>query len=214
MAHFDPNSKGKGYIRNSMSVNAALAYNNDEMPKSKWTKVAFLAIAEEADDEELAAKIRLLPVAILRERFLSFTAGHHTGAFFNSTGFYRFNAEFLNSHSIEELQALVNKRNEKLAKTKDARKAKAEAAKARTAQKNEVKERVAELAELLPFQTKYKTVNGLWNASPAFIEKVKAARQAAIEAKREHLREVWTKQGYAEGLAEIENDDFIARRLR
>ena len=54
-----------GYHNFSMSNNAVAAYNNDEMPRSKWTKAEILAHCGEK-----AAMLRDLTVAELRRELI------------------------------------------------------------------------------------------------------------------------------------------------
>lgn len=44
--------RGQGYIGKSMSVNDKLAYDNEEMPISKWSKKAILEHIDELLDED------------------------------------------------------------------------------------------------------------------------------------------------------------------
>ncbi len=81
----------KGYNGYSMSKRAAAAYDNDEMPLSKWTKKALLeAIERAADgcDRTPLAEVYKLKRDELRERFLVYTAWHHTSKACNITDFY------------------------------------------------------------------------------------------------------------------------------
>ena len=57
-------TKGKGYISNKMSVNASLAYDGGEMPKSKWTKKAIIEFLSE-ERPDLVEKAQQQPHYIL-----------------------------------------------------------------------------------------------------------------------------------------------------
>lgn len=80
-----------GYIGWSMSRNAAAAYADGEMPKSKWTKAAMVeAIKGCCDDNDLAydPAAERLTKAELFDRFFYCSSWHHTSRFFNETAFY------------------------------------------------------------------------------------------------------------------------------
>lgn len=76
-----------GYIGQKMSERAQTAYNNGEMPYSKWTKGVILS---ELEDRGLTAKnFKKYSADTLRNYFLYYTAWHHTGKCFNEIDFYR-----------------------------------------------------------------------------------------------------------------------------
>ena len=80
-----------GYIGYSMSRRAAEAYEDGEMPKSKWTKKAMIAAIKDAcDDLDLAydPAIEKMKKDELFHTFLYNSSWHHTGKFFNETDFY------------------------------------------------------------------------------------------------------------------------------
>lgn len=80
-----------GYIGFSMSKRAAQAYDDGEMPKSKWTKVAMVEAVRACCDENGIAydpAVERLTKAELSDRFLYRSSWHHTGRFFNETDFY------------------------------------------------------------------------------------------------------------------------------
>lgn len=84
-----------GYIGWSMSVRAAAAYDDGEMPKSKWTKSLMLAaIARCIDDndidicEDAANYLWKMTKPELFDRFFYQSSWHHTGKYFNVTDFY------------------------------------------------------------------------------------------------------------------------------
>lgn len=81
-----------GYVGSSMSVNAMLAYDEGEMPKSKWTKAAMLAAIEAYCDgfgelcyDGSAASMRKDEIF---NRFFEWKSWHHTGKYANETDFY------------------------------------------------------------------------------------------------------------------------------
>lgn len=91
-----------GYVGSSMSERAVAAYENGEMPKSKWTKAAMLTalntqLNEFEDNNQLTRQEREeLYTAITRMKkedifttFLYNSSWHHTSKFANATDFYR-----------------------------------------------------------------------------------------------------------------------------
>lgn len=82
-----------GYIGHSMSRRAAEAYEDGEMPKSKWTKKAMVAAIQSYCDEfdmsfdpDVLKGMRKDEVF---ERFFRESSWHHTSKFFNETDFYK-----------------------------------------------------------------------------------------------------------------------------
>lgn len=82
-----------GYIGYSMSRRAAEAYEDGEMPKSKWTKKAMVAAIQSYCDEfdmffdpDLLKGMHKDEVF---ERFFHESSWHHTSKFFNETDFYK-----------------------------------------------------------------------------------------------------------------------------
>ena len=74
-----------GYVGQSMSVRASLAYDAGEGPRSRWTKGEMLAAIPDA----LASQLAKHTVRTLRENVLEYAGWHHTGKYANKTGFYR-----------------------------------------------------------------------------------------------------------------------------
>lgn len=81
-----------GYVGSSMSVRAAQAYEDGEMPKSKWTKRAMVAaIRDAAYDEGLVVDLAALAKMKKEDVFSSFfynSSWHHTSKFANPTDFF------------------------------------------------------------------------------------------------------------------------------
>jgi|GEM_PF-1086748 len=90
-------SMNSGYSGWSMSVRAAQAYEDGEMPKSKWTKKAMLvAIEGYCDEFDLVFPSELLNAmrkSELFERFFELSSWHHTSKYCNETDFYSINEE-------------------------------------------------------------------------------------------------------------------------
>lgn len=97
--------RGRGYLSNrSMSVNAAIAYENGERPISKWRKDDIL----NGLGRELVAALNLdrYPAAFLKEMYLQPVAWHHTSRHYNVTDFYALRQ----TASITQEQALLASR--------------------------------------------------------------------------------------------------------
>lgn len=81
----------KGYIGASMSANARAAYEAGEMPRSKWTKAAFLgALRGYCDEMDLLydPAVESETRAALFDRFIAYSSWHHTGAYARETEFF------------------------------------------------------------------------------------------------------------------------------
>lgn len=93
-----------GYDGCRMSNNAVAAYENGEMPISKWTKNEILkGIEEKIENEELLLKcsfekLKKVPKGALQEHCLRLSSWHHTGGACRQTFFHE-----LDSDKIEEL---------------------------------------------------------------------------------------------------------------
>lgn len=67
-----------------MSVNAKLAYDNEEMPISKWSKKAILEHIDELLDEDFdSGGLEKMTKDQLISNFLINSSWHHTGALYN-----------------------------------------------------------------------------------------------------------------------------------
>lgn len=80
-----------GYSGWSMSLNAAAAYEEGEMPKSKWSKKAIIAAVKRTCDEYMLVydpDIEKMKKAELFDKFIYCSSWHHTSKFFNETDFY------------------------------------------------------------------------------------------------------------------------------
>lgn len=82
-----------GYIGHSMSRRAAEAYEDGEMPKSKWTKKAMVAAIQAYCDEfDMSFDpdvLKGMHKDEVFERFFYKSSWHHTSKFFNETDFYK-----------------------------------------------------------------------------------------------------------------------------
>lgn len=82
-----------GYIGHSMSRRAAEAYEDGEMPNSKWTKKAMVATIQSYCDEfDMSFDpdvLKGMRKDDMFERFFHKSSWHHTSKFFNETDFYK-----------------------------------------------------------------------------------------------------------------------------
>lgn len=80
----------KGYSGSSMSNRAREAYENGEMPKSKWTKSAMInALSEFCDGHNVdISAIEHMTKDQIFQRFFECSSWHHTSKFANTTYFY------------------------------------------------------------------------------------------------------------------------------
>ncbi len=101
-----------GYCGWSMSNNAVKAYEDGEMPISKWTKKEIVGRIEDVVENgeiELQCsmeKLKKLPLRILKTYCLILTSWHHTSKFYNETGFYSLNVSYIEKLTDEDLERL------------------------------------------------------------------------------------------------------------
>ena len=95
-----------GYINQSMSERAALAYQHGYKPLSKWTKADIIGNVVEsgiwAEDE-----LKKYPKQVLADMFLKYQEWHHTSKMFNQTAFFGINLNEAESHDVEALDRLL-----------------------------------------------------------------------------------------------------------
>lgn len=105
----------KGYVGSSMSVRAQGAYEDGEMPKSKWTKAAILEALEiYCNENDLHFEnVEKMTKAQPWDTFIEWKSWHHTGKFMNETDFYGLDENAVNDY----FQALTD---EQLAEKKAA----------------------------------------------------------------------------------------------
>lgn len=94
-----------GYTGYSMSNRAVEAYEDGEMPLSKWSKQL---IIDEVVEYDLFTKedLKKYTKKVLTEYFLERSSWHHTGKFCNETDFYSINSERAENGSIDDLEEL------------------------------------------------------------------------------------------------------------
>lgn len=109
--------KGDNYGRYkgwSMSNNAVAAYEDGEMPISKWSKKVIIERIEEAiDAKEIELQCSLeelkkLPLKVLRDNCLTYTSWHHTSKFFNQTNFYSLDISYIEQLTDEDVKGLLS----------------------------------------------------------------------------------------------------------
>lgn len=107
----DANSGYDGY---SMSRRAVEAYQNGEMPISKWNKTAILEAVEEIDPSK-AKMLKNVPLAVLKDKVLVNTSWHHTSAKFNKTDFYSIDEDIIDELTEAEIEKWQTKTEAKKA---------------------------------------------------------------------------------------------------
>lgn len=95
-----------GYHNFSMSNNAVAAYENGEMPLSKWSKKAILAAVRDAAPDALPLLSRC-PLAVLRAHCLRRSSWHHTSSRYNKTDFFSLDDMILDDLSAETVESWI-----------------------------------------------------------------------------------------------------------
>ena len=114
-----------GYCGWSMSNNAVDAYDNGEMPLSKWNKEAIINRIEEWIDEEdiklqcSLDEIKKLSLGVLKEYFLEYSSWHHTGKYYQETKFYSLDECYIETLTDEDLQWLASNYKERQRKLRE-----------------------------------------------------------------------------------------------
>lgn len=94
-----------GYSGYSMSNRAVDAYEDGEMPLSKWTKK--MIINEVVEHEHFTEEeLKKYPKKVLAEYFLFESSWHHTSSYCNKTYFYSIDEYIAEEGSIEELKKI------------------------------------------------------------------------------------------------------------
>lgn len=104
--------RGKGYIGQSMSVNAHNAYLEGEKPISKWSKKEIIETAEYELDDDKFKELGLdrLTKGELQDLILQKTGWHHTGAHYNKTDFYGLNIDKLKQITKGDIDRIISNR--------------------------------------------------------------------------------------------------------
>ncbi len=95
-----------GYDGYSMSVRAVEAYENGEMPLSKWRKTDILNRIAEIYPEK-AEKLKKVKASVLKERFLTYSSWHHTSSHFNKTDFYRVDMSYAERITDKDIDKML-----------------------------------------------------------------------------------------------------------
>ena len=101
---FNMNSGYNGY---RMSNRAVQAYEDGEMPLSKWTKQRIIDAVVEYDhftEEEL----RKFSKAVLKDYFLKYSSWHHTSQYCNETYFYEVDEEKAENGNMSDLETTAS----------------------------------------------------------------------------------------------------------
>ena len=99
--------RGRGCLSDrSMSVNAALAYENGERPISKWYKCGVLGGS--GRDLVVALNLDRYSVVFLKEMFLEPVAWHHTSRRYNVTDLYALRGDCFHLSRAKSRLLLVN----------------------------------------------------------------------------------------------------------
>lgn len=134
-----------GYRGHSMSNRAARAYNNDEMPISKWTKKVLLEeLAEVAYDNDIDfenVNLNRLTLKELQTAFLENSSWHHTGALYSATKFYSIAEDAASKMNKEYVERIIAARPKKAPKSAEE--------KAAEEKKKEVKSQATEVYDKL-----------------------------------------------------------------
>ena len=90
-----------GYNGKSMSNNAVAAYENGEMPRSKWTKKAIIAAIDEHLNlyDRTIDGLEKMTKAQLFDTFIEYSSWHHTNMFYAETDFFQLDEEAVDEAS-------------------------------------------------------------------------------------------------------------------
>lgn len=107
--------RGRGYHGYSMSNNAVSAYDDGEMPLSKWTKAAILENVADIDDTKVDL-VKKLPLSVLKAKLLRHSSWHHTSKYYNSTDFYSIRNDVVEELDEKTVQEWLANKDEYTAK--------------------------------------------------------------------------------------------------
>lgn len=97
-----------GYNGYSMSNNAINAYDDGEMPLSKWTKTEIIEAVKSLNSD---INITKLTVKQMKENLLTCSSWHHTSRKYNATDFYNIRDEVKNwtQDNVQKIIDIENK---------------------------------------------------------------------------------------------------------
>lgn len=102
--------RGNGYDGYSMSNNARAAYDNEEMPLSKWNKSSLISAIHEVNPDIDCSR---LTVDTLKNEFLVKTSWHHTSKMYNKTDFYSIKEDFVQALTQDDVDNIATKQTSK-----------------------------------------------------------------------------------------------------
>lgn len=95
---------GNGYDGYAMSNNARKAYEDCEMPLSKWTKTELLsAIKSYNVSADIILALQKHNTDTLRRELLMYSGWHHTSEYYNKTNFYAIDADKVNELTVNRI---------------------------------------------------------------------------------------------------------------
>lgn len=93
-----------GYDGYAMSNNARIAYEDCEMPLSKWTKTELLsAIKSYNVSADIILALQKHNTDTLRRELLMYSGWHHTSEYYNKTNFYAIDADKVNELTVNRI---------------------------------------------------------------------------------------------------------------
>lgn len=93
-----------GYDGYAMSNNARMAYEDCEMPLSKWTKTELLsAIKSYNVSADIILALQKHNTDTLRRELLMYSGWHHTSEYYNKTNFYAIDADKVNELTVNRI---------------------------------------------------------------------------------------------------------------
>lgn len=112
-----------GYSGWSMSNRAVEAYENGEMPISKWSKGVIIEVINEyKKDMELSFDIELLKkltLKTLKNKLLKYSSWHHTSKFCNCTDFYAIDEDMLDNITNDKIQNMIQEQKDEKRREKE-----------------------------------------------------------------------------------------------
>lgn len=105
-------NKNNGYVENRMSVRANEAYENGEMPLSKWSKGDIIyGILECISNNDLQVDYSESDLEKLTKKelecFLERSSWHHTGSYYNQTNFYQIDENYVATFTLDEFNQVI-----------------------------------------------------------------------------------------------------------
>lgn len=186
-----------GYKGWSMSNNAVAAYENGEMPISKWSKKEIIKRIEEAiyyEEIELQCsleELKKLPLKFFKFYCLEYTSWHHTSKFYNETRFYSLDLEYIEQLTDEDVEERAEyykkwRKEHRVKRTAEER----EAEKVRKAARRAERALIEEKKILFRYQSKYKTLSGFMRSKTVNLDKLRKIRDKMSAESKQKLRPI------------------------